>query len=179
MRKCTKCGVEKPLDRFGPMKGPWGDGLKRQCRACLNRAQRERMAKKPPAHRSWEAMRERCNRKEHDSYKWYGGRGIGVCPEWDSFEQFFADMGPRPSPKCQLDRIDSDGGYCAENCQWVLPSVNIRKRAYTAINMEIAREIRRRYAGRKTTYAQLGRNMGVSGSIVRNVLCGRDWREDD
>lgn len=70
-------------------------------------------------YRIWKGMLDRCYNKDNASYHHYGGRGIGVSDEWkDSFETFFADMGPRPSLEHSIDRRDNDKGYSKENCRW-------------------------------------------------------------
>jgi hypothetical protein len=63
-------------------------------------------------------MRARCTRATHPSYPLYGGRGITVCPEWDSFERFLEDVGQRPDPSLSLDRVDNDRGYEPGNVRW-------------------------------------------------------------
>lgn len=86
---------------------------------------------KTPIWRIWSAMRERCSNPRNKRYPRYGARGIRVCERWDSFENFYIDMGPRPSLKHTLERLDNDGHYCKENCTWATKSVQARNRRTT------------------------------------------------
>lgn len=79
--------------------------------------------KRTPEYKTWLSIKARCNTPSHKDYSNWGGRGIRVCPEWESsFEAFLADMGRKPTPSHQIDRRDPDGNYEPENCHWVTPT---------------------------------------------------------
>ena len=64
-------------------------------------------------------MIHRCKNQKSRLWRWYGGRGIKVCKRWlASFDNFYADMGPRPSKYYSLDRVNNDGNYTPKNCRW-------------------------------------------------------------
>jgi hypothetical protein len=77
---------------------------------------------------SWHSMKRRCLNATDAAYKYYGGRGIRVCERWLDFENFVADMGPRPDIKHTLDRIDCNGNYEPSNCRWATAKTQQRNR---------------------------------------------------
>lgn len=108
--------------------------------------------------RIWRGMRGRCDNPNNPAYKHYGGRGIAVCDRWQTFENFYADMGPRPSEAHSIDRIDNNGPYSPENCRWATiheQQNNRRSNVYLTLN------------GETKTMKQWATHYGISYAVVK------------
>ena len=86
-----------------------------------------------PEYRAWIQMRGRCFNQNSKDYGRYGGRGISICPEWDSPVRFISDMGLKPSPRHELDRIDNNAGYTPSNCRWTDKTTQMRNTCISKI----------------------------------------------
>jgi hypothetical protein len=98
----------------------------------------------------------------------------GVCARWDtrrggSFENFYVDMGPRPSPRHSIERKDNDGPYSPENCVWALPKTQARNRSN---NRWVT------YNGERMVMAAACELSGVSPqAVLRRIKYG--WEESE
>jgi hypothetical protein len=77
-------------------------------------------------YKTWYGMIQRCTNPNHKSYKHYGLKGITVCDEWLSTENFINDMSPSHIVGLTLDRINNNGNYCKDNCRWTTQAVQTR-----------------------------------------------------
>jgi hypothetical protein len=84
-----------------------------------------------PEYKAWKSLKRRCLNPSSQAYRLYGARGISVHPAWiTSFEAFFDHVGPRPSPKHSIDRIDNDGNYEPGNVRWATAKQQASNRRY-------------------------------------------------
>jgi hypothetical protein len=83
---------------------------------------------KDPEYKVWDTMKQRCTNTNNHKYKDYGARGITYEPRWAKYNNFISDMGHRPTPKHQLERVNNNEGYSKNNCIWALPVVQAMNR---------------------------------------------------
>lgn len=126
---------------------------------------------------AWQEMKKRCTNKELKAYKDYGGRGISVCEKWlNSFEEFYKDMGSRPSKYHSLDRIDNNGNYEPNNCRWatkIEQASNCRSNHWIEYNNEkhtIAQWSRIFETKPNTIIDRVRKNIPLSGIIKKKIL---------
>lgn len=122
--------------------------------------------KHTPEYRVWSGAKNRCTNKRSKSWLRYGGRGIKMCPRWvDSFENFIADMGKRPSSSHTLERKKNDVGYEPGNCVWALPIVQGNNKRN---NVKLTHE------GRTLSIARWADVLGVK-AITLYKRVGKGW----
>ena len=77
----------------------------------------------------WRNLIARCCNPNAHNYTYYGARGITVCDRWlKSYDDFLTDMGNKPSPEMQIDRINNNGNYEPGNCRWTTQTQNARNK---------------------------------------------------
>lgn len=132
-----------------------------------------------PEFRAWVAMKQRCENPNVPHFDTWGGRGIGVCARWADFPTFLADMGPRPSAKHSLDRIDPNGNYEPGNCRWTTKDVqqhNVRPRSNTG-----HRGVSKPSKGRRYLWRVARRGVVLHGSAktLDEAIAARDAAQQE
>ena len=120
--------------------------------------------------RAWNAMIRRCRYESMEDYERYGGRGIQVCDRWQVFENFLEDVGPAPSEKHSIDRIDNDDNYEPGNVRWATNSQQIR-------NSRKARLIT--FQGRTMNICDWAKETGINRTTIQMRLDHLGWSVHD
>lgn len=117
MCRCD-CGNTKPIGRGALFAG--ADSCGCEGRKRIGNRQRTHGMTESAEYEIWATMIQRCTNPNAINYADYGGRGISVCESWmNSFVEFYAAVGPRPSKQHSIDRYpDPNGNYEPGNVRW-------------------------------------------------------------
>jgi len=118
-------------------------------------------------------MKARCYNKNTNNYHRYGGRGIKVCDRWlKSFKKFYSDVGKRPGKGYSLDRIENNGNYEPDNCEWVTQRTQCRNTSRnTYINGVLVIELLEKHGiDRRTFKDRLAKGMSVDEALTAPVI---------
>lgn len=122
----------------------------------------------PKEYRVWLGIKNRCTNRNDASFLEYGARGVYVCTEWmESYEAFFAHIGPCPSDNLSIDRIDTKEGYVPGNVRWATSKEQANNRTTNRM-VEIDNEVK--------TLAQWVDYFGlVEYACARHRIVKRGW----
>ena len=136
-------------------------GKRKGC-GCENKTTATHGKTESPEYLAWGSLKGRCLNPNDAGFKHYGERGITVSKEWEnSFEQFYADMGPRPSKKHSIDRIENDGNYEKYNCRWATKEEQCTNRRSNVVI---------EYNGERKTMSQWAKSINMNQETFRRRL---------
>lgn len=115
-------------------------------------------------------MKNRCEKPSCAAYYKYGARGIKVCERWKTFENFYADMGPKPSAKHTLDRINGTGNYEPGNCRWATPHEQQRN---------LKNNVRLDYNGKSLTAGEWAEIIGLKAKTIESRIRLQGWTTEE
>lgn len=101
-------------------------------------------------------MKSRCQDPDNEHFAEYGGRGIEVCANWQTFEGFLSQMGEAPEG-LTLERVDVNSSYCASNCKWASRKDQARNRRNNRLLT---------IAGQTKTCAEWAESVGISRHLL-------------
>ena len=160
--KC-ECGTEKWADKTALLKGATTSCGCYAKERIGNQARSHGMSK-TPIYAIWNMMRQRCQTPTYKLFHDYGGRGIKVCDEWQTFEGFYADMGDPPFPGASLERKDTNGNYDKDNCIWA----NRLEQ-----NNNTRKTVLYDYQGERLTLKQIAEKVGMNPNSLSSRIYGQ------
>jgi hypothetical protein len=127
-----------------------------------------------PFYKLWRDVKKRTSNPKTVGWHNYGGRGIKLHPEWQTFPPFAAyiedELGPKPSPQHSLDRINNDGNYEPGNLRWATPKMQASNKRPTPTRRFVT------YQGERVPLAEAARRSGIS-RVTAKKREKRGWPE--
>lgn len=123
----------------------------------------KKIIKNKRVYRIWQGMKSRCYNRNDGKYKYYGAKGVSVCDEWlKSFPSFYEwSITNGYTDTLTIDRVNTDGDYCEENCRWV---------GYTEQNNNKSDNLLLRYNNDRITVKEMSKLTGLNESTIRSRL---------
>jgi len=110
----------------------------------------------------WSNMKQRCSNKNNQDYKYYQGKGIAYCDDWEKFENFEKwAMNNGYGDNLTLDRINGDLGYSPENCRWISLEEQQRNKSNNYLVT---------YDGKTQTLSEWAREYGLPRETLRSRI---------
>lgn len=135
-----------------------------------------RKGQETPEYKTWRCMIDRCTNPNAPNYRYYGARGIAVCRRWrESFQNFFADMGQRPSRSYSIHRLRNSRGYSPSNCAWASPLEQAHHKRTLKLTRAKVDALRASYNSGGIKQAELAEKYGIAPATVSQVITGARW----
>lgn len=164
---CPDCGLVRIQDKRK---------IGKPCHPCAQKRRATHGKSGTRVYRVWSGMIARCKHPSSSHYKYYGGRGISVCHDWQKFDVFYSWAEKNGyCDSLELDRIDPNGNYCPENCRFVTHQVNSQMRRRSKCTVEKAKEIKTLISD-GVSISEAARRVGVPRMTAWHISKGNTWR---
>lgn len=124
----------------------------------------------------WMSMRQRCRNAKNKDYKYYGGKGVSICGDWNTylgFKGWASSSGYRKG--LEIDRRDNDGDYSPDNCRFITHTENIRNSSHTKLNWDKVCDIRMIRLHKGWSYEKLGATFNVTKQTIWAIIKNKIW----
>lgn len=181
---CCKCGNKKTI-RVDHLTS--GETVSCGCyRAELSSERRKKTIKHGDAregkskrlYRIWKIMKGRCNNPLNSGYKYYGGKGITICKQWEDyipFRQWALSNGYQDD--LTIDRKNGNAGYFPDNCRWATRKEQTRNSTQTKLDVVKVKTIKQMLKKHNLSYRAIGEMFGVKGTAISNIDHGKTWTD--
>ena len=126
----------------------------------------------------WCTMKSRCMNKNSIDYKNYGGRGITICPEWTENFIVFRDwaLNNGYAKGLQINRIENNGNYEPNNCNWVTQKENLRNKRNNKLTLQKVNEIRKLHKTENYSYKELSEKYNTTSKYIYKIINNKIWK---